>query len=544
MKKLLPILFLLFAQAGISQNTVGTLVYNSDLSLDGYNLFYPNLQSDVFLVDNCGQVINRWVGNENTRPGISAKLRKDGVLIKAMNSIEVQSYLGAGGSGGVIEARTWDNELLWQHVDSDSLSKQHHDFELMPNGNILYINWFRLFKEEIIELGFDTINNSMDELWFDCIKEYNPELDSIVWQWCSYNQLIQEFNPDISNYGVVSEHPDLIDINYHEFSFNRADWMHSNAVAYNKELDQVALCVRNFNEVWIIDHSTTTLEATSDAGGNSNKGGRLLHRWGNPATYNMGDSLSRKLFFPHNAKWIQDDISEYDGEILVYNNVIEPSFSLGAMYETPTEENGNYEIEEGVFLPKELTREISHPDTTKNTSGQGSNIVLLENGNFFMQPAIQGRGFEITDEEEVVWEYVIPMAFGEEVPQGTTLSPSNNFNFSMSKYAANYSAFDGKDLSPKGYLELDPNTELCMITSTENLFGLTSIEIISNPVHSNLEVNSDKEIEIYLMDTYGQLLSSHSIKNGLNQIDINHLANGLYFIVSPDQKIRLKFTKL
>ena len=62
----------------------------------------------------------------------------------------------------------------------------------------------------------------------------------------------------------------------------RADWMHSNAVAYNAELDQVLLNVLEFNEFWIIDHSTTTAEAAGHTGGKHGKGGDLLYRWGNP----------------------------------------------------------------------------------------------------------------------------------------------------------------------------------------------------------------------------------------------------------------------
>lgn len=527
------------------QNTVGTLIYIENEALNGFNLFYPNLQADVFLVDNCGQLVKRWEGNENTRPGISAKLTPSGELIKAMNvTEEIPSFFGAGGSGGVIESRSWENNILWQHIDSDSLSKQHHDFEIMPNGNILYISWFRLFKEEIINLGYDTISNSMDELWFDCIKEYNPTLDSIVWEWCSYNQTIQEFDSSLPNFGVVSEHPELIDINYHEFSFDRADWMHSNAVAYNEELDQVALCVRNFNEVWIIDHSTTSVEATLATGGVTNKGGNLLHRWGNPAAYDMGDSLSRKLFFPHNVKWINNTSSPYHGEILVYNNVIEPSFSLGAMYNTPQDINGEYLIENGIFLPNELTREISHPDTTKNTSGQGSNVELLENGNFFMQAATQGRGFELSPDNEVVWEYIIPMAFGEVVPQGTTLATSNNFNFSMIKYASTFSGFEGKELLPLDYLELNPNTEFCMLTSVNEVDDFYDLNVISNPVIDYLKVQSSSSQDVSIFNLQGHKISQHQIEKGENQISIAHLDSGLYFIINKDHRINQRFIKI
>ena len=47
----------------------------------------------------------------------------------------------------------------------------------------------------------------------------------------------------------------------------RSDLMHTNAVQYNPELDQIVLSVPRFNEIWIIDHSTTTAEAAGRAAG-------------------------------------------------------------------------------------------------------------------------------------------------------------------------------------------------------------------------------------------------------------------------------------
>ena len=51
-----------------------------------------------------------------------------------------------------------------------------------------------------------------------------------------------------------------------------------NAVAYNEDLDQIALSSRFHDEIYIIDHSTTTEEAAGHTGGNS-EWRRLLYRW-------------------------------------------------------------------------------------------------------------------------------------------------------------------------------------------------------------------------------------------------------------------------
>ena len=72
--------------------------------------------------------------------------------------------------------------------------------------------------------------------------------------------------------------------------------MHSNAVAFSAELDQVLLNVLEFSELWIIDHSTTSAEAAGHTGGKHGKGGDLIYRWGNPRAYRAGTVKDQKLF--------------------------------------------------------------------------------------------------------------------------------------------------------------------------------------------------------------------------------------------------------
>ena len=39
------------------------------------------------------------------------------------------------------------------------------------------------------------------------------------------------------------------------------DWLHANSIDYNAELDQIILSIPGFNEIWVIDHSTSMAEA-------------------------------------------------------------------------------------------------------------------------------------------------------------------------------------------------------------------------------------------------------------------------------------------
>ena len=74
---------------------------------------------------------------------------------------------------------------------------------------------------------------------------------------------------------MVADHPELLDVNFADAvgpNKYKSDWMHCNGIDYNPILDQIALSCKNTNEIYIIDHSTTTEEAANHTGGNSGKG--------------------------------------------------------------------------------------------------------------------------------------------------------------------------------------------------------------------------------------------------------------------------------
>src|SRR5262249_36877966 len=97
------------------------------------------------------------------------------------------------------------------------------------------------------------------------------------------------------------------------------DWTHVNAVSYNPRFDQIMISVRETNEVWIIDHSTTTAEAAAHRGGKYGMGGDILYRWGNPRAYRAASVADQKLFAQHDAHWIPAGLPG-EGNLLVFNN--------------------------------------------------------------------------------------------------------------------------------------------------------------------------------------------------------------------------------
>ena len=160
---------------------------------------------------------------------------------------------------------------------------QHHDIEPLPNGNILILGWELKTGEEAISKGRDPLLLEDGELWPEHIVEIEPDGDggNIVWEWHLWDHLIQDFDSSLVNYGVVSEHPELMNINYmgpgQNSSGGKADWIHANSIDYNEELDQIIISSRALSEFWIIDHSTTKEEAASSSGGNAGMGGDILY---------------------------------------------------------------------------------------------------------------------------------------------------------------------------------------------------------------------------------------------------------------------------
>lgn len=439
--------------------TVG-LFLNDSSSFNGYTLFAPNSYINTYLINNDGLLVNLWESTH--RPALSAYLLENGNLLRT--ALLSNSTFGGGGSGGLIQEFDWEGNLLWEFEYSTDQFYQHHDIERLPNGNTLIIAWEYKTFEETIGAGRDTSLLSEDFLWPDHIVEVQPDGSSggtIVWEWHVWDHLIQDYDPAELNYGVVSDHPELVDINFVSNLPNSlgADWNHINAVDYNEELDQIMLSVHHFGEIWIIDHSTTTQEAAGHSGGNSGMGGDLLYRWGNPQTYDRGDVTDQMLFGQHDAHWIESELPG-EGNILIFNN---GRNRPGGQYSTvdeivpPVDQNGNYLLDPGTtYGPDQLLWTYVDPVPSDFFSPNVSGSQRQPNGNTLICNGTWGRFFEVTNEGELVWLYVNPVIFSGPMYYEDPIPGTQNWAFRVYRYAVNYSGFEGRDLTPGDPTELYP----------------------------------------------------------------------------------------
>jgi len=380
---------------------------NEEGAFEGYTFFAPIRSKTTYLIDMNGEVVHEWPSEHP--PGNSAYLMDDGSIIRTAQDFDNPTFHG-GGSGGRVQRISWEGELLWDFLFSNEEHMQHHDIAVMPNGNVLMIAWEYKTKEEAVQAGRKPSTIGDEEgVWPDTIIEVKPKGKTeaeVVWEWHLWDHLVQDHDEELDNFGEVTEHPELVNVNHS--ARNGGDWNHTNAINYNAKLDQVTISVRTFNELWVIDHSTTTEEASGHEGGERGRGGDLLYRWGNPDAYGRGRRGDMQLFGQHDVQWIGDGLPG-EGNILVFNNGDRGGREHSSVDElsTPITKDGRYEAEEGdTYGPKAALWTYGNKESERFSSSFISGAQRLPNGNTLICSGADGRLFEVTPKNEIVWEYV------------------------------------------------------------------------------------------------------------------------------------------
>ena len=372
-------------------------------TITGRILFSPMVSTKTYLIDSQGMLNHSW--SSNYLPGESIRWLGNGTILRTIKT----QLSGLGGEGGAVQKVTWDGTVIWEFSYNSSEYCSHHDIQPLQNGNILMIAWERKTPAEAIAAGRNPNYISSFGFYPDHIIEVQPTgptNGSIVWEWHVWDHLIQDYDSSKANYGAVGDHPELVDINY-RLSSERG-WMHTNSIDYNEEFDQILISVRYYEEIWIIDHSTTTAEAAGHTGGNNGKGGDLLYRWGNPEAYRAGTASDKKFFNQHDATWI-DKGCPGEGNILVFNNGQgRPAGAYSSIDEIvpPVNDTGAYYLEPGsTYGPKSLIWNYTSNPPSGFYSPSYSGAHRLKSGNTLICAGIGGNFFEVTSAGTTVWTY-------------------------------------------------------------------------------------------------------------------------------------------
>lgn len=527
----LLVLFALFAGTLESQRTLGVLTHAGAVS-EGYVLLSPTASRTSYLIDHCGREVHRWEADHN--PALTAYLLEDGSLLR---TARIGSSFPGGGSGGRIEHRSWDNSVLWTYNYSSDSVHQHHDIEPLPNGNILILAWELHDFEACVAAGRDSAQLHPEGLWSERVVEIRPGANGeaeVVWMWRAWDHLIQDFDSTRLHFGDVAAHPRRLDINFGAHAASR-DWLHCNSVDYHPELDQILLSSLHFNELWIIDHSTTISESADSTGGIYGHGGDLIYRWGNPEAYRRGSSDDRKFFGQHDAQWIPEDYPGA-GQITVYNN----NYQIGIQRYSavhridPMDSAGFYRIDPGMpFGPDTYTWTYHGLPDMGFHSPRMSGVERLANGNTLICAGNAGRIFEIDTSMEVVWDYVNPISANGPLTQGD--APVLNDVARASRYAPDHPAFVGRDLTPGAPLEMEPLPLICPDpTSAVREFTIAQNTLwYPNPFSNMLRVDNSEgrieRIDIFAGDMY--LGTYENIPAEMIRWDTGHWPRGVILAV-------------
>ncbi|HRO41948.1 MAG TPA: aryl-sulfate sulfotransferase [Flavipsychrobacter sp.] len=538
----LSLLILLFSYYTKAQ-PVG-LIQNSPQSYNGYTAFSGYNGDTVYLIDNCGKLVHKWACSERSLRNPVYVLPNGDVLYGG----KVSTHFGSG--AGLLERVDWNGNIQWSYTIADSIEAAHHGFVPMPNGNVLAVVWEKKSVAEQILAGRDPATIT-GELWSEKIVEITAgSSPKIAWEWRLWDHLIQEFDPTKNNYGSVKDHPELVDVNL--LPGLAGSWAHVNSIDYNPALDQIVICSRNFCELFIIDHSTTSSEAASHTGGVQNKGGDFLYRWGNPMNYKRGVAADQHLFRPHDGHWTSPGAPNDSGKLIVFNN---GDSRPGMKYSTveiiapPLKADQSYHLGLGnVYLPSKAAWIYPKtPDSTFFSVTQGS-AQLLPNGNVLIAESNTGEFKEVDSVGTLVWYYVCPINPSGIIPQGDPLG--DNSVFMIRRYPVNYSAFAGRTLSPGAPIEIKPTPYNCSLFVSVGETEPTPFSFVTFPnptsdkIHVQYKSGQPESLTLRMIDLSGRIVFQQTLPSmgGEVSIPVTKMTHGIYVLeaVGKTQKIQRK----
>ena len=364
----------------------GLTVYKPSKFYDGYTLVNDAAANRVYLMDKKTSVVFEW-NMDGKRLGNDAHLMENGKILAMLEAEDPQIQIG--GFGGMLAILDKDGAIEWSYVQSDENQIAHHDLEMLPNGNIIFMSWQKRPEEEATAAGY----SGGTPVIYDAVYEIDPTTDQIVWEWHMWDHLIQDFDPARANYGVIAEHPERIDFNYFQGGEIPGDISHANGIAYDAENDLIYISANFYSEMWVIDHSTTTEEARGSTGGNFGRGGDLVYRFGNPEAYDnpQGTRLFDRNHHPNLLS------GEKKGNMLVFANGLSIEQSTAYELKLP----GQPTLLANADNEPEVVWSFTDPTLF---SGRVSGVVLLPNGNRLITEGDFGF-WEVTEDGEVVWKF-------------------------------------------------------------------------------------------------------------------------------------------
>jgi len=369
---------------------------------EGHFLYQPWHSKTVYLINETGTVNHTWQGDYY--PLFDAYMDHDGSV-----------YTTIDFDRGGVQKIDYNGSILWEYHYTRDSGYATHDIAILPNGDFLIIMQEIKSPAQAIQKGREP-----GTFWFGQfnpnfiiqVNQTGPTSGDIVWEWHIWDHMIQDFDATKDNYGVIADHPELADINC-DYIWN-IGWPYMNSIDYNPQTDQILLSAHNCNEIWIIDHSTTTEEAAGHTGGTYGHGGDLLYRWGNPQAYDRGTAADEKLYLQHQVCWVKPGLP-HAGNILVFSNGNNrPGGYLSSLDEfTPDINNATgeyYQPPSGEsYGPTDLSWQFMLPQNLFSDGFGGGQRMI--NGDTLICSGWNGVFIRVTPDKQIVWTFNNPYPY-------------------------------------------------------------------------------------------------------------------------------------
>ena len=489
-------------------------------SFNGFALYNSQGSNTTYLIDENQNIAHTW--NLTTECNYTVQLKENGNLIRGTKNNG--NILNGAADAGRVQEIAPDGSIVWDYIYSTADYLSHHDLTLIGD-NVLLTAWEVKTANELNAMGY---NNATSDKWPTHFIELAPDGNggaTIVWEWHIWDHLIQDTDPNKPNYGVISDNPQLIDINMISGGGGPGgpgggggDWFHVNGVDYNEELDQIAFSSRHASEIYIIDHSTTTAEAAGHTGGNSGMGGDIMYRWGNPSNYN----ISGTQVIPsavHDVRWITNDGRPNGGFLQIFNNRgVSNNVSSIDGIDTPWDSATNTYLRSPgqAFEPFSYTTRY---ECAYSAPGQSASD-RMSNGNIYVN-ASGGQGgagvmYEVNENETIIW------------------GPYNSQSQKGFRYECDYPGITA--LEP--YMNNTATTS-CFLTTGINE-GLVNMPLTVYPNPTNADVTivfesaTKSNITIEVNNILGKSIFRQEVKdfsgNFHENIDLEEFSQGVYIV--------------
>ena len=262
----------------------------------------------------------------------------------------------------------------------------HHDFERLENGNTLVLLFEEMSPEFSATIKGGTRREDDPERMLGDVIAEVAPDGSMVREWRSWEHL------DVEQDVICPLE-------------NRREWTHANSIAAGTDGSWL-ISLRRIDTVAIVD---------SDSG-------EFKWKWGRGT-----------IAHQHDARFLPN------GNVMIFDNnfhgLAESGFSSVIEIDPETEE---------------IAWEYKGSPPVSFYSHYISGAERMPNGNTLICEGAHGRIFEVTQNKEIVWEYVSPFFF----PDRRGESDSNAV-FRAHKYGLDYPAFEGRDLDPKLFSNLN-----------------------------------------------------------------------------------------